>query len=119
MLLFLFRSGVIAPPRADFTATPLTGTVPLTVVFTDLSSNPDSWLWDFGDGHTSTLENPVHVYTRPGRYSPRLTVQNSSGIDSLFRPDYIDVVSLAQLRHLLSGGGLNASMVGLRSGGRL
>ena len=39
-----------------------------------------SWLWDFGDGQTSTLQNPSHVYATPGSYTVTLTVTNSDGV---------------------------------------
>ena len=38
-----------------------------------------SWSWDFGDGHSSTLENPSHVYSSPGRYSVSFTACNNLG----------------------------------------
>lgn len=53
------------------------------VVFTDKSPTASpaitSWLWDFGDGHTSTQQNPSYSYTTPGDYVVKLTVTNSSG----------------------------------------
>lgn len=55
----------------------------LTVDFFDLSINGSSWLWNFGDGSTSTDENPTHFYESPGTYSVKLVVSNSCGIDSL------------------------------------
>jgi len=53
--------------------------VPLA--FTDNSLNgPDTWLWDFGDGGTSSLQNPTHSYATPGTYTVTLTASiNSSG----------------------------------------
>ncbi len=48
--------------------------------FTDSSSNnPTSWLWDFGDGHTDTVQNPTHVYDTAGNYRVCLTATNSFG----------------------------------------
>jgi PKD repeat protein len=47
-----------------------------TVTFIDHSVNATSWLWDFSDGVTSTLRNPVHTYAGPGLYSVRQTVFN-------------------------------------------
>jgi PKD repeat protein len=91
-------SGVItiltdgAPPVANFTAEPTTGTVPLTVNFTDLSTNtPTSWLWDFGDGNTSAAQNPSHTYTSARTYTVNLTVSNDAGSDSEEKVDYINV----------------------------
>lgn len=67
------------PPVADFTYS-VDG---LTVTFTDLSYDPDgtivSWLWDFGDGNTSTQQNPIHTYAAPGSYSVSLTVTDNEG----------------------------------------
>ncbi len=51
--------------------------------FTDMSTNnPTSWLWDFGDGTTSNLQNPIHSYTTPGTYTVNLTVNNCGGTTS-------------------------------------
>ena len=73
------------PPVADFDYTILNwwGT-PRNVRFTDVSGgNPTSWLWDFGDGGTSTEQNPVHGFTPRGKpYSVTLTVTNDYGSDS-------------------------------------
>lgn len=53
------------------------------VQFEDRSlNNPTSWLWDFGDGTTSTLQNPSHKYTQNGNKTVRLTVTNALGTDS-------------------------------------
>jgi hypothetical protein len=58
----------------NFSATPLSGAAPLSVQFSDLCSPvPSSWFWDFGDGNTSTLQNPIHVYATPGSYTVTLT----------------------------------------------
>jgi PKD repeat protein len=58
----------------------------LTVTFTDLSYDPDgyiaSWLWDFGDGTTSTTQNPVHTYAVDGTYTVSLTVTDNEGASS-------------------------------------
>ncbi|HUH79602.1 MAG TPA: PKD domain-containing protein [Methanoregula sp.] len=87
---------VTAPflPVAGFTATPTSGTAPLTVRFTDTSSgSPGSWIWSFGDGSGSAAQNPVHVYTAAGTYMVSLTVANGNGSNSLARPGYISVTA--------------------------
>jgi PKD repeat protein len=67
--------GTPEAPSAAFTAAPTTGAAPMTVGFTDQSTGPiTSWSWDFGDGSTSTVQNPYHVYAEPGNYSVTLTV---------------------------------------------
>ena len=68
-----------SPPTADFSWI-ASG---LNVDFTDLSLDNDgyisSWLWDFGDGNTSTLQNPSHSYADDGTYSVTLTVTDDDG----------------------------------------
>jgi PKD repeat protein len=78
-------------PGANFTATPRTGAAPLTVEFTDISTNdPDTWNWNFGDHSApSTDQNPVHIYTKPGRYTVTLHVSNAGGDDVAFKSNYI------------------------------
>lgn len=63
-------------PAAGFTRIPNN----LTVAFTDVSTgSPTSWLWDFGDGNTSTQQNPTHTYAASGTYTVCLTATNSCG----------------------------------------
>jgi PKD repeat protein len=65
---------------ADFSGTPVSGDFPLTVAFTDESSGgatPATWLWDFGDGQTSTVQDPTHIYSVQGSYTVTLTVTTS------------------------------------------
>jgi len=84
------------PHATEFMATPLMGTAPLSVTFTDLSSPwglVDSWSWDFGDGSPIVTEtNPVHVYEAPGHYSVTLTTVISSQVGTRTRADYIVVL---------------------------
>lgn len=54
-----------------------------TVTFTDQSTDGAAYMWDFGDGNTSTDQNPIHTYTNNGTYSVKLKVNNGCGIDSL------------------------------------
>ena len=61
------------------------------VTFTDLSTNePDEWFWDFGDGITSTLENPTHNFTENGTYEVCLTATNDIGSDTYCENIVID-----------------------------
>jgi PKD repeat protein len=85
-------SGCTAPPVASFYGTPVSGSVPLTVSFTDTSTEfPTSWTWDFGDGQSSTNQNPVHQYTSEGTYTVSLTASNACGSDTYTMTDYISV----------------------------
>ena len=77
-------------PVAEFNASPLSGTIPLTVQFTDNSTNnPTSWLWEFGDGNRSAEQNPAHTYTEVGNYTVTLTVTNTAGNATETKPEYI------------------------------
>ncbi|XVJ60598.1 MAG: PKD domain-containing protein [Tepidisphaera sp.] len=91
---------------ADFTADVTRGGAPLTVTFTDASTVPGitSRLWEFGDGFTSTLANPVHTYSDDGAYTVRLTVTGSTGASVLERPSYIRVGTVPRVAFI--GGGL-------------
>lgn len=54
-----------------------------TVSFTDFSDSATSWMWTFGDGDTSTLQNPVHLYTSFGTFEVCLIVTNSCSSDTI------------------------------------
>ncbi|MCK4270463.1 MAG: PKD domain-containing protein [Methanogenium sp.] len=75
---------------ANFTGTPTSGRVPLTVQFNDTSTgNPTTWSWTFGDGQVSSLQNPIHIYNTGGYRTVTLEVTNALGNDSLTRTNYI------------------------------
>jgi PKD repeat protein len=79
------------PPVANFSANP-TYTCSGSISFTDLSSqNPTSWLWDFGDGNTSTQQNPTHTYSANGNYTVSLTATNPFGNNTKTESNYITV----------------------------
>ena len=74
-----------SPPDAGFLMSPSSGMgkAPLTMHFTDTSTgNPYSWKWAFGDGSTSSQQNPVHNYPSTGTYTITLTVSNAAGSNS-------------------------------------
>ncbi|CVK34100.1 Ig-like domain-containing protein [Methanoculleus bourgensis] len=82
----------VIPPVADFSASPLGGKAPVFVQFTDTSTGTiNSWTWTFGDGGTSTEQNPQYKYTRPGTYTVSLTVTGPGGSDTKTVTDYIQV----------------------------
>ena len=79
-------------PNANFVGTPTVGEAPLLVVFTDLSiDSVTTWQWNFGDGNTSTLQNPEHEYITPGDYTVTLMITGPGGSDTLVKPEYVDV----------------------------
>ena len=64
-----------------------------TIGFSDLSTNgPTSWLWDFGDGNTSNLQNPTHTYLSGGIYTITLIAANQFGSDTLTLINYIKIL---------------------------
>jgi len=77
-------------PIANFSADPVEGIDPLTVVFTDKSENAQTWLWDFGDGSNSTEQNPTHIYTH-GTYSVSLLITNPAVNDFILMQNLISV----------------------------
>lgn len=82
--------GVGNPPVTEFTATPTEGDTPLTVTFTDRTTNrPKTWDWNFGDGTSSVDKNPTHTYTNAGFYFVTLRVSNHFGSDGLTKSSFI------------------------------
>jgi PKD repeat protein len=79
--------------QADFSAPVKSGCFPLTVHFKDLStgSNLTGWLWDFGNGNSSTLQEPSAVYTQPGLYTVSLKVTNANGSDTEVKANFVVV----------------------------
>lgn len=83
-------------PVAAFSGTPLTGAAPLSVVFTDASTNtPTSWLWEKNSGSgwvnfasTPTVQNPTEVFAE-GTWDVRLTATNAGGSDGETKLDYV------------------------------
>ena len=85
-----------APPVASFSGSPTSGTAPLNVAFSDTSSGgPTSWAWNFGDGTTSTAQNPSKTYSSAGTYTVALTVSNAAGSDTQTKVGYISVAAPA------------------------
>lgn len=88
---------VYEPPAVSFNANTTRGCFPLRVQFSDLSTgglgNTNvSWLWDFGNGTTSTQQNPSAIYTTAGSFSVTLKVTNDKGCSKTFsRANYIVV----------------------------
>lgn len=80
--------------NADFNASRTSGCAPLVVSFSDVSQgNATSWLWDFGNGNTSTLQNPGVTFTNPGNYTVTLTISNGMQNSTETKTAYITVYS--------------------------
>ena len=80
---------VIGYPCADFSV--MSAICIDTVSFTDLTTNsPTEWLWDFGDGGTDTVQNPIHVYNSTGAYHLQLIASNGLGADTVASTIIVD-----------------------------
>ena len=79
---------VVDAPVVNFTSSATTGCkAPSSISFQDNSPNAVSWLWDFGDGTTSTQKDPTHTYNSFGTFSVRLTITTSFGCSNTIRKD--------------------------------
>ncbi|MEO5569904.1 MAG: M4 family metallopeptidase [Bacteroidia bacterium] len=79
------------PPTVNFTADNTTSCTGV-INFSDLSTNgPTSWLWHFGDGDSSLVQNPSHTYLSNGTYTVDLTASNLNGSNSLTKTSYITI----------------------------
>lgn len=80
------------PPVADFIG-PADGCGPLTVVFEDQSEYATAWFWNFGDGGSATVANPVYTYTQPGTYTVSLTVTGiaNGSVDQIVQESIVEV----------------------------
>ncbi len=79
-------------PSVDFYGIPTEGCIPLNVQFTEDSPDTDitNWLWTFGNGQTSTSQNPSYSYNSPGNFDVSLTLTNSYNcVSVLSKPSYI------------------------------
>ncbi|HWQ65265.1 MAG TPA: PKD domain-containing protein [Methanospirillum sp.] len=80
--------------QVQFNGSPLTGNAPLSVQFTDLTvGTPTMWSWEFGDGGTDSIKNPIHVYANPGTYSVTLIASDQSGLTGSAKKEGYIVVS--------------------------
>jgi parallel beta-helix repeat protein len=79
-------------PVSDFWGSPKSGNAPFDVTFNDISKGaPTAWKWDFGDGTYSTQQNPVHKYSKEGKFTVSLTIKNAAGNNSATKHSYINV----------------------------
>jgi PKD repeat protein len=83
-------------PTAAFSASLMVATVGETITFTSTSLNATAYLWDFGDGVTSTITNPTHIYTSAMTATVQLTSSNCCGIDTFSRQ-----IQVGQQAHII------------------
>lgn len=98
----LFTTDVFCTPHAELTGDKTVIYTNSPVQFYDVSLKASSWLWNFGDATTSSLQNPAHVYTAPGLYTVTLTV---NGISSVVKNNYIRVLPNRGTPYTLADGG--------------
>ena len=90
--VYVVSSNISTTVISQFSASPASGTFPLKVKFTDKSKgSPTSWSWNFGDKNTSNDKNPVHTYSKAGKYTVSLTVTNAAGSNTAKKTNYITV----------------------------
>jgi PKD repeat protein len=102
---------------ASFTAGPTLGRAPLPVVFSNLTTDATSYLWNFGDGKTSTDPKPANTYSNAGVYSIKLTAWNPTGTNALTRTNYILVYGAGDAPIALSGFNRDVVVEASASGG--
>ncbi len=91
------HSLVVALPIAAFSSTPNppNGCIPLAIVFPNTSQDGVQFLWNFGDGGTSTLASPPHTYLTKGTYTVSLTVTDTNGCtNTLTIPNYVHALGI-------------------------
>ncbi len=98
---------ILPPPTVDFTSnTPGACKGPLAVTLQDISPGAVSWLWNFGDGGTSTQKAPSHTYTQAGEYDVSLTITTSTGCtNTLTKSKFIRITPpVVQITNAPAGG---------------
>lgn len=81
----------MSPPNTNFAASEESSCTGDIRFYDHTLNAPSSWHWDFGDGDTSVLQNPIHVYQQNGVFSVSLTTTNVYGSNAYTRSDYISI----------------------------
>jgi hypothetical protein len=99
----LYYSDMFTSPTALFEADKKVSYTGKPITFTSTSYQATSWSWNFGDGYTSTSENPSHIYGSAGKYN--ITLSINGGASSLVRNQYIHVLPGKGTPYLIADGG--------------
>lgn len=93
IFLLGFQQQIFSQPVPNFSADVTNGCSPISVAFTNLStpSGGATYLWDFGNGNTSTATNPQTTYIQTGEYTVTLTITHEGVSETLIRENYIKV----------------------------
>jgi PKD repeat protein len=100
--------------NAEFSASPLSQVTGGTVSFTDQSTltGITSWAWNFGDGTTSSLQNPTHIYATAGLFTVTLTVYNVTESKSITKTNYIAITApVTGMTNLLTNPGAETGLI--------
>jgi hypothetical protein len=90
----------VIPTTAAFTTSATTGLIPMTFLFQDQSTGYIlTWAWNFGDGTTSTSQNPSHTYTVEGNYTVTLTVTDKCGVTSTATANILAMVLATDIQN--------------------
>jgi len=105
------------PPVSNFYASEVMNCTGV-IHFHDMSMNgPQSWHWNFGDGDTSNLQNPVHTYQTNGTYTVTLTTSNDFGSDTTIQTDYIVISNMPSAPTVTPGSGCDSTQITLLATG--
>lgn len=89
---FHLAGGATSPPDASFVSEKTDGCLPMDVAFTDLSvGGADAWEWSFGDGGSSSDQNPLHTYAESGVYTVYMTARGPGGADTEIQENLVRV----------------------------
>ena len=84
---------IVTPPIANFTLNNTPSCAPVTMVFNNTSVGSSSWKWNLGDGTSSTLQNPTHIYKLPGNYTVSLIAKGNGCSDTIEKKSIIQVIN--------------------------
>ncbi len=116
------RIRVIPKPNASFTLNSRKGCVPFSISLNNISTQAQTYEWDFGDGNISTTQNPNHTYTAPGKYKITLTAKNEictdTFVDSIevFSPPIVDFTASPTYVNISAGASAEINFTSQLSG---
>ncbi|MCE2787499.1 MAG: PKD domain-containing protein [Sphingobacteriales bacterium] len=99
----LFSSDIFMNPFADFSSNKRITYINKPIQFSSTSSKATSYLWNFGDGTTSTAANPLKVYSTAGTFSVTLTI--NGGVSTKTISNFITILPYRGIPYLLANGG--------------
>lgn len=99
-------------PKESIHFPPIYNCAPLTVGFNNLLKGITSWVWDFGDGYTSTLESPVHIYLTNGKFDVKMEGTYPDGRkETILYPGYINISTPKADFNIISGNSCQNNLI--------